>query len=324
MLSVQHDITIGSTRFKSGNNSRLIALQCDASIGVPVNICQMTFTVPADLSFTEGENVSVKLGYNTDLSTVFTGIVYQIDWEIGSVTVLAQSRFQELAALRVNAYFENAFAADIVKGLVSETEVSTGRVQPGLRFAFFAVGNNRSAWQYSHELAQQCGFDFYANSEDELVFSMPLPIGLPVILRFGKELLTCQIAQIVPTITGIEVFGESPASFGQGPPSSSWFTKQAVKGSGGDSDKVQRYYIPAARAQETATQMAMALWQDKKPKKKGILSVLGNATLKIGALIVVSDMPADAQNGTYKVVGFRHRMSREKGFITQLSVEEAF
>jgi phage protein D len=322
MLSVQHDITIGSTQFKSGSNSRLIALQCEAAIGVPVNICRMTFTMPSDLSFTEGDAVVVKIGYNSDIKTVFTGIVHVIDWHIGSVTIEAQSRFQELAALRVNTYFENAFAGDIIKGLASETEISVGRVQPGARFAFFAVGNNQSAWQYGQTLARQCGFDFFADTADKLVFSMPLPTGLPTLLRFGKELLTCRIEQTLPTIKGIEVYGESPASFGQGPPSSSWFTKQEVKGSGGDSDKVERLYIPSARAQETATLMATALWQNRKPKKKGMLSLLGNAALSIGALIIVSGMPSDAQNGTYKIVGFKHQISRDKGFITQVYIEE--
>jgi phage protein D len=322
MLSFQHDITIGSTRFKSGSNSRLIALHCEAAMGVPVNTCRMIFTLPADLSFTEGDAVVVKMGYNSDLSTVFTGIVHVIDWHIGSVTLEAQSRFQELAALQINAYFENAFAGDIVQGLAAETAVNVETVQPGARFAFYAVGNNRSAWQYINELAGQCGFDFYANLEDKLMFSMPLPTGLPTLLRFGKEILTCRIEQTLPTIKGIEVYGESPASFGQGPPASSWFTKQEVKGSGGDSDKVERLYIPSARAQETATLMATALWQNKKPKKKGILSLLGNAALSIGTLIVISGMPSDAQNGTYKITGFRHRISRDKGFITQVSIEE--
>ena len=320
MLTVEHDITIGSTQFKSTDSSRLIELRCDAALGVPVNSCEMVFTMPEDLSFTEGDAVTVKLGYNSDLSTVFTGIVHQIAWQIGSVSISARSIFQELAALRVNAYFENAFAMDIVRGLASETEVSVGTTQPGLRFAFYAVGNNRTAWQYINDLAAQCGFDFYADEKDKLVFAMPLPIGLPILLEFGKNLLTCRIEQTTATIKGIEVYGESPSSFGQGPQASTWFTKQEVKGSGGDSDKVLRQYIPTARTQESAASMANALWNQIKPKKKGVLTLLGKAEIKIGAMVNVSSVPSDAQNGMYRIVGFTHSIRKSKGFITRLLV----
>ena len=322
MLSVQHDITIGTTQFKSGDNSRLIDLCCEASLAVPVNACRMVFTIPSDLSFTEGDAVAVKLGYGSDLSLVFTGIVASIEWSVGSVAIEARSSFQELAALRVNSYFENVFAAEIVRGLAGETSVSIGTTQPGLRFAIYAVGNNRSAWYYIHDLAAQCGFDFYANEKDKLTFILPLPTSLPTLLQFGVNLLNCQIEQNQPTITGIEVFGESPASFGQGPQAATWFTKTMVKGSGGDSDKVARQYIPTARTQEVATQMATALWQKAKPKKKGTLMVLGKADLLIGGLVIVQSMPSDAQNGQYRIVGLRHTIQKRTGFLTQLSVEE--
>lgn len=322
MLSVQHDIKIGSTQFKSADSSRLIELRCDAALDTPVNSCRMTFTVPADLSFREGDEVTVKMGYKNDISKIFTGIVHNIQWHIGRVTVEAHSLFQELAALRLNTYFENAFAGDIVKGLASETAVSIGKAQSGLRFAFFAVGNNQTAWQYINDLAAQSGFDFFADTDDKLVFALPLPVGLPTMLEFGVNLLECRIEQTLGTIKGVEVFGESPASFGQGPKSATWFTKQEVKGSAGDSKQVFRLYEPSARAQETAALMANALWERLKPKKKGQLTVLGNANLQIGALVKVSKMPSDAQNGTYKIIAVRHKIIKEKGFITQLKVLE--
>ena len=320
MLSVHHDITIGSTQFKSGSNSRLIALESDATIGVPINNCRMTFTVPADLSFTEGDDVTVKVGYKDELSTIFTGIVRSIEWDIGSVTIEAHSVFQQIAALRTHAYFENAFVGDIVKSLASETDVGIGTVQSGARFAFFAVGSNQSVWQYIQDLATKCGVDFFANKDDKLVFGLPLSFELPTILQFGINLLSCHIETSVSNLKGIEVYGESPASLGQGPESSSWFTKKEVKGSAGDNNNVRRIYEPAARAQETAALFATGLWQGFKVKKKGILTLLGKADLEIGQLVMVSSMPSDSQNGMYKIVAVRHQIKKDKGFITILNV----
>ena len=146
MLKIDYNIEIGSTQFKPATNSRLVELHSQASMNAPVPHCRMAFTIPADLSMAVGDNVKVELGYDGDLNTVFSGVVTSVKWEVGVVAVEAESLSRQLTALYTNAYFENAFAADIVNDLAGETDMATGRVEPGLRFAFYAIGSNRSAW----------------------------------------------------------------------------------------------------------------------------------------------------------------------------------
>ncbi len=281
MLTIQYDITIGSNSFKVNGNNRLIELWCDSSQYIPVNSCRMAFTLPKDANFTENDAVTVKLGYKDALRLVFTGKVKSIEWQIGSVQVVAHSGFHDLAALRTNAFFENASAGDIVKGLAGEAKVSIGKCDAGLQFPFYAVGNARSAWQSIHDLAMQCGFDFYADAKDKLVFSK-FAAGAPIPLEFGKQILKCQMDLAKPAITGVEVFGESPASFGQGTEASTWFTKKDVKGLAGDASNAIRHYIPSARTQELAKQMATALWEDLKSQKKEWLRCSAKRILGLG------------------------------------------
>jgi len=320
MLKIDYNIEIGSVQFKLPSNSRLIELRSEASMNAPVHHCRMLFTLPGDLSIAVGDSVKVKLGYDGDLNVVFSGVVTRVEWLVESVVVEAESMARQLAALHVNAYFENAFAADIVKGLAGETDMATGRVEPGLRFAFYAVGSNRSAWDQLSALARQCGFDLYADAEDQLVFGAALP-GAPEMFQFGINILKLGVEQRQEAVSGVEVFGESPASFGGGPDTSPWFTKKDVTGSAG-SDPKQRMYIPAARTQELAAQIANNLWEKISPKKNGSVKTLGKSALVLGGTLQVSDMPVDSQNGTYKITGLDHQVHPVKGYLTTVEIEE--
>lgn len=320
MLKIDYQIEIGSLVFKPGSNSRLIGLHSQSSMGAPVAYCRMAFTVPADLSMAVGDPVTVQLGYDGDLSTVFTGAATEVEWQLDQVIVEAESLSRQLAALRVNMYFENAFTGDIASSLAGETELSTGRLEPGLQLPFYAVGSNRSAWDHLAELALQCGFDLYTDERDQLVFGSAMP-GVPKLFQFGINMLRFQVEERQPAVSGVEVFGESPASHGGGPDSATWFTKKEVKGSAGSNPK-QRVYAPAGRSQELTAQMANNIWSERSIQKTGRLRTLGDAAITLGTLLQVSGMPADHQNGTYRTTSITHRVHPVKGFLTDLQVTE--
>jgi hypothetical protein len=71
------------------------------------------------------------------------------------------------------------------------------------------------------------------------------------LFQFGINILKIQVEEIQEAVSGVEVFGESPASFGAGSDASAWFTKKEVKGGAGSDPKL-RVYAPAARTQEVA------------------------------------------------------------------------
>jgi phage protein D len=323
MLTVQYEITIGATQFKSDGKSRLIALRCESSLTVPIHHCRLMISLPKDATFKEDNAVRIQLGYDNELKLVFTGKVKMIEWHLGWVCVEAQSSFRALAKLRTHAYFEQITAADIAKGLADEANVMMARSEPGVQFAFYAVGNQQTAWLYIRQLATLSGFDFYANAEDKMVFAAQNTQNTPLKLEFGKDLLQYQLQTPQSSSVGVEVFGESPASFGQGADASSWLTKKEVKGSSGNGSPVTRYIVAAARTQQVATDMAKAFAQLAKPKKMGNLTLLGNAAILLGSKVEISKMPVDIQNGVYKVTGVSHKLDKNIGFITQLSIEQA-
>jgi hypothetical protein len=320
MLQIDYNINVGSVSFKPASNSRLVELRSSSSMNAPVHYCRMVFTLPSDLSMAVGDEVKVDLGYEGDTTTVFTGVVIGVEWQVTTVTIEAESQTRQLTALHVNAYFENSFAADIVNDLLGETDMSAGQVQQGLRFSFYAIGSNRSAWDQLNALSKQCGFDMYADADDKLVFATALP-GVPKMFQFAVNVLKLKIEQRQEAVSGVEVFGESPSSFGGGPDSVTWFGKKDVTGSAG-SDPKRRAYVPAARTQELAAQIANNLWNGISPKKIGKLTTLGDSTLALGGTIQISDMPVDDQNGSFRIIEVGHSVHSSKGFVTTVSIEE--
>ncbi len=321
MLTVNHRIQIGSDIWSSTEHSRLLAMQCSAAFGVPVNECRLTMTFPKGISAKPGDAVEVKLGYGSDLQLVFTGEIAATDWQTDRVTVYAESAMRRLALGRLNSFFEKSKAGDIVSSACSELEVPKGTVDAGLDFPFYAMGDRASAYAHLKMLADRCGFDLFADEKDKLFFSKSYPTESHD-FQFGVNILSITADAPDAGVEGVEVYGESPSSLGEGPTAASWMTKKEVKGSAGSSSGiVRRISDPAARSQQASTQMAEALLDVFSTKKRGILKSLGAPKVKLGHTINVSKMPASEQNGSYKITGVEHRIGQGKGWVTVLKIE---
>ncbi len=322
MLVVSHQIKIGSDTYSSTDNSRLIELHCSSNLAIPVNECRIVMTYPEGLSLEPGDDVEVELGYEGETTKVFTGQVESVDWSIDRVTIYVLSAFRRLVKARFNLFFEKPKAGDIVSDVASELEVSKGSVDNGLEFASYALGNNKSVYDHLKVLAQQCGFDLYADESDELQFTRPLPLTSHA-MEFGADIISLSFDHPSENISGLEVFGASPASFGEGADASSWLTKKEVKGvAGSSSGIVHRIIDPTARTQENAIQIATAMLDTRQSKTSAKLKALGNPKVKMGEQISIASMPLSSQNGTYKVTGVNHKIHYQKGYTSIFQLEQ--
>ncbi|MGB8698818.1 MAG: hypothetical protein WCD18_05320 [Thermosynechococcaceae cyanobacterium] len=322
MVQVSHRIAIGSTVL-SGNKTRLLDLRTAASLTVPVNVCRLVLSPPDDLSLAPQDPIEVELGYEADRSLVFTGLVSTVDWQIDRVTVYGMSAFQALVQNRFNLLYEKSKAGDMVSDVVGRLGLSPGAIANGLEFPVYVLGDNQSVYDHLQTLAQQCGFDLYANPEDQVVFEAYQPRETHE-FQYGVNILSLKTADPAPAIAGVEIYGESPTSLGQGPDAYAWLTKQAVQGTAGDpSGVVQRFIDPTVRTLETAGQVATALLEKVVQKQRGELRVLGNPLLKLGDAIHIADMPLEVQNGTFKITQVEHILNPRQGFYTVMGWEEA-
>ncbi len=321
MLLVSHKITIGTDRYSTPSNSRLLSLLHSARMDVPVNTCTIVMGPAKGLSIKPNDPIKVELGTGISTTQVFEGKIAEVDWRMESVQIEASGSSRALVYGRYNMYFEQSAAGDIVADLCSKASVSTGAVQPGIMFDYYAVSSNRNAANQIWKLAVQCGFDAYTNEKDKLAFAMFVPANLHM-LQYAVNILGFSAQVPGEGVGETEVFGESPSSLGQGPQAASWLTKKNVSGSSsGASGSKFSVFEPGIRSTSMAGLAAQAYKTFLLPKKKGTITVPGDARIKLGDAVQVSKMPLSEQNGTFKICGVEHSITLRYGFITRLIVE---
>lgn len=323
MLQATHKITIGTDRYSSPANSRLIRLEHSARMDTPVNVCNIVMAPPKGLSISPGDDLKVELGAGRTQALVFTGKVESVEWHLHGVRIEAASSMRRLVRARYNMYFEQSPAGTIVRNLCSKAGVNTGQVQPGLGLEYYAVGSNRNAAGHIRALARLCGFDTFADEQDKLAFALPVPGGLHM-LQYGVNVLSISLEVPGEGVSKTELFGESPASFGQGPAAATWLSKKEIKASasGAGSGATMPVFDPAVRTVDNANLAARNYQAAFKPRKRGRVTVLGDPGIKLGHSAQIAQMPLSAQNGLFKITGVEHALSRENGFITHLIIEE--
>ncbi len=330
MLQVNHKISIGSASFQSGaprsgsrkDRTRLVDLRTSASLNIPTNTCRLVLSPPDALNLAPEDPVTVELGYEDKLSKIFTGTVDTVEWNLDRVTIHATSSFQKLLAASFNLLYEKSKAGDIVSDVVGRLGLSSGKVESGIEFPVYVLGDSCSVYEHLRTLGRQCGFDLYADPEDRVVFATYSPAQTHQ-FEYGANILALAAEAPTAPITGVEIYGESPTSFGQGADAYAWLTKQEVQGKAGDaSGVVKRVADPTARTLEAASQIATVVLAAEVPKRRGSLKALGTPEVKLGDAIEIAKMPIASQNGSFKVIEIRQSLNRQQGFCSLIQWEE--
>lgn len=298
----------------------LVSLSTDAELAVPVNACRLVVANPPALAV--GDAVEVKLGYDRALQSVFKGEIAHLSWAFDGLEVEAVSHLGRLTTTHLNLIFEKSTAKAIATDVAKRCQVSVGKAEDGIQFPVYALGDQTSAYGHLRHLAHQCGFDLYGDRADKLVFA-PYNPSQTHELTYGVDILAYHWSQRPSSLSGVEIYGESPASQGQGDKAYSWLTKKEVKGSSGNrSGTVLCRADPTARTQAIAGTIATALLKSQQVQRQGWVKILGNPAAGLGDRLSLAKLPTAAHNGRYKITGVRHRLSQRQGFCTTLDWQE--
>lgn len=320
MPTLQYQITLGSTRMTPTSQVALVSLSTDAELAVPVNACRLVVANPPALAV--GDAVEVKLGYDRALQSVFKGEIAHLSWAFDGLEVEAVSHLGRLTTTHLNLIFEKSTAKAIATDVAKRCQVSVGKAEDGIQFPVYALGDQTSAYGHLRHLADQCGFDLYGDRADKLVFA-PYNPSQTHELTYGVDILAYHWSQRPSSLSGVEIYGESPASQGQGDKAYSWLTKKEVKGSSGNrSGTVLCRADPTARTQAIAGTIATALLKSQQVQRQGWVKILGNPAAGLGDRLSLAKLPTAAHNGRYKITGVRHRLSQRQGFCTTLDWQE--
>ncbi|MGB8687630.1 MAG: hypothetical protein WCD53_09885 [Microcoleus sp.] len=321
MLKISYKIKLGRTTYTANDGTLLLDLRSQASLHIPVNTCRIVLGIPKNVEVSPKDPVSIEIGYEKQTTLVFTGRVTCVDWEIDRVQIEAASAFTDLTLLRLNRVYEKSHGGDIVKDILRQAKLTVGQVENGIKFSVYTVGDRQNAADCLYNLAKQCGFDVYANDRDRAVFSQYTP-AVTHTFTYGQDLLKYCSKQPQKGIEKVEIYGESPASQGQGEQAYSWLTKNEVKATAGSGGNVLRLADPTARSQAVAQSIARGVLSHLKQKQRGQIVAIGAANVKLGDGIQITKMPISKQNGSFKVTEIKHILNRHQGFLTTIDWEQ--
>jgi len=323
MIRVQHSIEIGKSRHYGPENSRLVSLQMEASVETLVNDCTLVLAPASGLEVSPGDAVTVELGVGEGLSRVFAGKVDSTDLTSEGLKVYAFSAYSALMSARYNMYFEKTSAGDIASALCREAGLEVSTVIPGILLDYYAVGSNKSAGTHVMELSRLCGCEAFVNENDQLVFSPSVSIAVHPV-QFGANLIDFQLNDTRKAPGNILVFGESPASFGQGPGAATWLTKRDVQGNSpalsDDAAPAIQVFEPALRSIGQAAQAAINLRTALKSGKTARITVLGQPELKVGDTALLSRIPDAGMDGAFRIKRVTHLLNSKRGFVSKIFI----
>jgi len=321
MQNIAGKITIGNSTLRLGKNSRMLALDVRSALGIPAHCGRIVADAAAGITAKPGDEVKVEIGYDAQVNRIFSGRVHSLAAGLTQVHVEALSSFALLAATHINLVYVKQTAREIVDNVLGRVKVKAGRLEPGVPFTSYTLGAGRSAWANLLCLAEQCGFDFYADADDRATFAAWKPTKVHD-CRYGASILEYSWENVPEPFVGVEVYGESPAGQGQSDEAAPWLTKKEVKGRAGQSrGNVLRLVDPTARNQNLAGEVARRQWQRYSVKARGHVRLVGTSAIRLGDAIRLVDAPG-AQPGLLRVIGVRHRLNGAIGFITDIDWEK--
>lgn len=320
MSPITYHLTLGSTKITHASAAALVSLDTAVALTVPVNRCRLIVTNPPALAI--GDAVEIKLGYGNSPESIFKGEVAYLSQGFEGLRIEAMSSLQKLTTARLNLLFEKSTAKDIVQDVAKRFQVSVGKAEAGIKFPVYALGDQTSAYGHLRHLADQCGFDLYGDRADKLVFAPYAPSQTHE-FAYGVDILTYAWAEVPRSFSGVEIYGESPASQGQGDKAYSWLTKKEVKGSSGSKrGTVLHRADPTARTQAIAGTIAKSWLAAGQTQKQGWVTVLGSPAVALGDRLSLTKLPVAAHNGRYKILSISHRLSAQRGFCTTIHWQE--
>lgn len=323
-LKPTYRLTLGSTRIDSSRVSReqpVRALRADADLTTPAATLDAWLGNPEGLSVAVGDPARLEFGYDSSLTTVFTGTVDRVQPDLARLHVQALTDMAKLSRLRVNQVYENRTAGQIVSDLAGQAGVSTGTVQDGLDLPFYAVDDARSAYNHCQDLAERTGFDLYVTPEGELTFAAFGKTVPDHTFTYAQDVLALEVASMPQPFEGVHVWGESPAS-SEGTEAASWLVRDFgdFMGAAG-SGTALRISDPAIRTKDAADASAEGrLAALARRATFGIAVVLGGAEVALGDAVTFLQAPDERLGGVFQVKRVTHRFSKTEGFTTRLEM----
>lgn len=280
-----------------------------------VATCTLRFLPRGDFpALALGDALTLKLSDGGDPQPVFAGEVARVSGGHGQLDVLLAGPSAKLARIRRHASYENQGFADLLSAWASEAGLSAGRIDDGPDYAFFAIDDRLSLWDWIARVARHAGVPAWADAQGAL--NAHQPGGQPVATwRWGETVLALDTRARDPVVTGARIVGEGSAGR-QGSDAWSWLAKDdrsATAGSGPVASEGGLGSLAAVSAAALGAVGGAARVADVVA-----VSVPGTAAIDVGSVFALEGCPGGEGDGQWQAVEVRHRFAARRGYVTEV------
>lgn len=323
-MAVTYNLSIGSWSADSSSDphTEVVSIETASALGAAATRCRITlYAEPSNgrqLSFKQGDPITVELTSGDVTETVMTAAVKQVRSTLGTMVVTGRGTLEALATARVNSVYSNQTAQQIANDLASQAGADVGDMDTGDTYPYVVAHSSRSTLDVLRQIAGVEGMDLYTDAEGKLTMKRFTKQSADHTFRYGVDILDARLEEREPTSVHAIVVGESPAST-QG--NDAWYylakDASAVLGDSGSGVQLLARHDGAVRTKAAAKRLADATVAGIAAyTTTGRIAVVGAPRVKLGDAIAITDAPAQSLNATFKVTVVRHRFAKRSGLVT--------
>lgn len=285
-----------------------------------LSTCRLTFLPRSDFpGLSLGETLKVSLGNGGAPVAVFSGQVAALSSRQGALEVMLSAPAAALARIRRNAGYENQGFADLLATWAGEAGLQGSEVDRGPDYAYFAIDDRRSLWDWIARLARHADMPAWVAADGKL--RAKKPAGQPLATyTWGQNLIALDAAARDPVTTAAKIVGEGSAGR-QGSDAWAWLAKDpqgvsATAGSGAPGALSQDGGLrDLASVAAAAAGMAAA---GARIADLVRISVPGTPALDVAGVFELAQCPGGYGDGQWSALEVRHRFTAASGFVTEV------
>lgn len=333
LLYPSYEIKVGSSTIKSGLSDTAVSILVDMTMDSYAGSSETVFRIKEDNKIQVKKNTSIEIaiGYENNLVSVFSGKIDTLSVNFSQISIMALNSIFSLCNVRIDRFYENQTAGDIVKDLAKEANVDVDDISSGFMFPYYAIDSNKNAFEHIKDLAFLCGFDIYCTPENKLVFKKFEP-STKHKLQYGQNIISLKKLDSSNLYNSLSILGESPSSI-KGSDTSHWLTKKQVKGfaesklEGDDSNnvggkeegtKTLNFIKRFVKDEDTAQKIAEGSLKKLNSHLLLQIEIVGNPSVFLGDSVIIEKVPLKELNGEYQIKTIEHFISKYVGYVTTL------
>ncbi|MGC4174827.1 phage baseplate assembly protein V [Demequina sp.] len=282
--------------------------------------------------FAPGKDIAVALGYHSDLTPVFGGVIASITAHFGSngrpvLRVEARSKSILLEHPPRSRQLADVTDADVASAIASDYSLSSD-ADSGVQRAF-VVSDRQSDWDFLKARAARLGWALYVR-DDTIVFHAPPGPDSPPKFDYTSGIieahLTEDLTHAIDTATGVswdvsalDVAESEQSADSAGIATGDRDTHAKAVGAAGWPLRAERDEKDADSASDGADARALGRQRDAAlAHVHGHMVVAGDPSLRCDAWVEITGVGARL-SGPHYVTAARHRLS-DKGYRTELQL----